>query len=72
MSRTLIATFAGLAGFVAYVAVVVALGDHVRDLPWFVELVYFGVAGFAWTWPALRLIGWAARDPRRVAAPQPD
>ncbi|WP_431283451.1 DUF2842 domain-containing protein [Humitalea sp. 24SJ18S-53] len=72
MSRTWIAIIAGLAGFTAYVAIVVALGDHVRGLPWFVEFTYFGVAGFAWTWPVLKLIAWAVRDPRRAPVSQVD
>ena len=61
MPRSAIATVVGLVGFLAYVAVVVALADAVIPTHWSVVAIYFLVAGFAWTWPALRLIKWAVR-----------
>lgn len=61
MSRTVIATLAGIAGFIAYVAVVLLAADHVRDLHWLVELAFFAAAGIAWVWPAKWLIVWAMR-----------
>ena len=61
MPRSAIATVVGLVGFLAYVAVVVALADSVIPTHWSVVAIYFLVAGFAWTWPALRLIKWAVR-----------
>lgn len=61
MSRPAIATVVGLVGFLVYVAVVVALADAVIPTHWALVAAYFLVAGFAWTWPALRLIKWAAR-----------
>ena len=61
MSRSVIALAVGTAGFIAYIAVVVALGDHVIPLHWAVELVYYVVAGLAWVWPASRLMHWALR-----------
>ncbi len=66
MSRTAIATIVGLAGFTAYVAVVVVVGDHFRQQHWALEFAYYAVAGMAWTWPALKLIAWVVRDPARV------
>lgn len=61
MSRGVIALVVGLAGFLAYLAVVVALADHVIPLHWTVGLAYYLVAGLAWTWPAMRLMRWGLR-----------
>jgi len=61
MSRPLIALVAGLLGFLFYVGLVVALADHVLDLHWAAQLLYFIVAGVAWAWPARALMFWAAR-----------
>ncbi len=61
MSRGPIALAAGIIGFVAYVALVVALADHVIPLHWAVGLAYYLVAGLAWTWPAMHLVRWALR-----------
>ncbi|PZW44840.1 uncharacterized protein DUF2842 [Humitalea rosea] len=63
MSRTPIAIAVGLVAFTAYAAVVVAIGDRLRGAHWLVELAYFAVVGFVWTYPALRLITWAAKRP---------
>jgi hypothetical protein len=60
-SRTLLAALAGLLGFLLYVGVVVALADHVLALHWLVQLLYFVVAGIAWTIPARWLMVWAVR-----------
>ena len=61
MSRPAIALLVGLAGFVVYVLVVVALADHVLPHHWVVQLLYFTVAGVAWVWPARALMFWGAR-----------
>ncbi len=61
MSRTTLALLGGLLGFLLYVMVVVALADHVLELHWLVQLVYFIIAGIAWAWPAKWLMFWAAR-----------
>jgi hypothetical protein len=66
MSRIAIASLAGVAGFLAYVWIVVILADHVLPLHWLVELVYFIAAGILWVWPAKWLMVWAARGPRRA------
>lgn len=64
MSRGAIALAVGLVGFTAYVALVVALADHVIPLHWALGLAYYLVAGLAWTWPAARLMRWGLRaDP---------
>jgi hypothetical protein len=61
MSRPTIALLAGLAGFIAYVVVVLLLADHVLRLHWIVQFAFFAVAGIAWVWPAKRLMVWAVR-----------
>lgn len=62
MSRPAIATLTGIAGFLAYVVLVLLLADHVRALHWTIELLFFAVAGIAWVWPAKRLMIWAVRS----------
>ncbi|MBV9653510.1 MAG: DUF2842 domain-containing protein [Acetobacteraceae bacterium] len=59
MSRVWIASCAGLAGFAAYVAVVVTLADHLGGTGWRAAL-YFAVTGVAWVFPARWLMYWAA------------
>ena len=60
MSRIAIAVPLGLLSFVAYIAIVVALADHVIVLHWALQVPYFLVAGIAWAFPAKWLIFWAA------------
>jgi hypothetical protein len=62
MARGPLALLIGILGFVAYIAVAVALADHVIPLHWSVELAYYLVAGLAWTWPAARLMRWGLRQ----------
>lgn len=61
MSRNLMASLAGIGGFIAYVVVVLLLADHVRNLHWVIELLFFAAAGILWVWPAKWLIAWAVR-----------
>lgn len=61
MPRVLIATVAGILGFVLYVAGAVTLADPVERLNWSIQALYFLAAGLLWTLPALWLIRWAAR-----------
>jgi sugar phosphate permease len=70
MPRVLIATVAGLAGFVAYVAAAVVLADGVTRMHWAVQALYFLAAGLLWTLPARWLMLWAAR-PRGLRRPRP-
>lgn len=60
MTRPIIALLAGLAGFTAYVALVVVLADFVLDMHWVLQLAYFLVAGIAWAPVARRLMLWGA------------
>jgi hypothetical protein len=61
MSRAMLALLIGVLGFLAYVAVVVVVADQVVRLHWVLQLLYFGVAGIAWVWPARALMFWGAR-----------
>ena len=61
MSKPTLAGFAGIIGFLLYVAAVIMLADHVLGTHWTVEFVYFALAGIVWVWPARALIIWAAR-----------
>ena len=58
-SRPALAAVIGVLGFLLYIGIVVALADHVLHLHWTLQVVYFAVAGIAWTIPAKRLIAWA-------------
>jgi hypothetical protein len=61
MPRKPLALILGVLGFVLYVGAVVALADPVLEWHWTVQLLYFAVAGIAWTWPARALMFWAVR-----------
>ena len=61
MSRSSLAFLIGLLGFIAYIGVVVALGDVVVHRHWLLQLAYYLVAGVVWVIPAKWLIVWAAR-----------
>ena len=60
MSRIAIAVLVGLFGFAAYVALVVALADHVVTQHWALQAVFFLIAGIVWAFPAKWLMFWAA------------
>jgi len=61
MSRSLIAWLIGLFGILTYVVVVMILGDWVLETHWSIQLIYFGLAGIAWVWPAKWLIYWSLK-----------
>lgn len=61
MSRSTSAFLIGTVGFVAYILVVVALGDFLVTAHWALQLVYYVVAGIIWVFPARRLIIWGAQ-----------
>ena len=60
MSRSVLAFLIGIVGFVAYISVVVAIGDHFVLAHWALQTVYYLVAGLAWVWPAKWLMIWGA------------
>jgi hypothetical protein len=58
--RKLIGMIGILAFLTAYVVVVATLGDHVPKL-WWVQVIYFGLAGVLWGVPLFPLISWMNR-----------
>ena len=58
--RKLIGMIAILAFLTAYVVVVATLGDRVPKL-WWVQVIYFGLAGVLWGVPLFPLISWMNR-----------
>jgi hypothetical protein len=58
--RKLIGTVAILAFLTAYVVVVATLGDRLPK-SWFVQVIYFGLAGVVWGVPLFPLISWMNR-----------
>ncbi len=62
MNRIVIAVAAGLAGFAAYVAAVLMVGDLVLSMHWAVQAAYFIVAGTAWVMPVRWLMLWSVHQ----------
>jgi hypothetical protein len=60
MSRSTIALLIGLVGIAGYLILVLALGDFALEWHWIWQLLYFGLAGIVWVWPAKWLIYWGA------------
>jgi hypothetical protein len=58
--RKLIGMIGILAFLTAYVAVVATLGDRLPKL-WWVQVIYFGLAGVLWGVPLFPLISWMNR-----------
>ncbi len=61
MSRPLIAVFASVVWFIAYVAGAVTLADALAPMHWAVQAVYFLLAGVLWVGPVWGLMYWALR-----------
>jgi hypothetical protein len=61
MPRILIATIVGIAGFIAYVVVVVTLVDYLPPMHWVLQALLFLLAGTVWVLPVRSLMYWAAR-----------
>ena len=64
MSRTTLAFLIGAVGFIAYIVLVVTIGDFFVRQHWAVQLVYYVTAGIIWVFPAKRLILWGAAGRR--------
>lgn len=58
--RIPIAVVVGLAGFIAYLGVAVALADRVMLAHWAIQALYYLVAGSLWVLPVRWLMYWAA------------
>ncbi len=63
MTRSRLATIAGLIFVTVYFAAVLILADALSPMHWAVQFAYFVVAGIAWVWPVLLLIKWAVKQP---------
>lgn len=59
MSRTPIATLAGLIFVAAYVLVAVSVPEALPRLHWSLEALYWAVAGLLWILPVRWLMLWA-------------
>jgi hypothetical protein len=47
----------------AYIAVMAVVGDRVLHEPWYIQVLFFPVAGIAWVIPIKPLLRWMhARD----------
>lgn len=60
--------FIGVIGMGLFVLIYIALAmvvgaNHILQLPILVQILYFVVAGFAWTLPAMWIIKWMRRAP---------
>ena len=58
--RKLIGMIGILVFLTAYVVAVATLGDRLPKL-WFVQVIYYGVAGVVWGLPLFPLISWMNR-----------
>lgn len=61
MSRTAIATIAGILGLTGYLIAVLVIGDHVQKLHWAIQAGFYTLAGLVWVLPVRSLMYWAAR-----------
>lgn len=61
MPRKAIALALGLLGFLAYLGLVLWIGDHVQRLHWAIHVPFYMLAGTVWVMPALWLIRWAVQ-----------
>lgn len=59
MRRGPIALVLGVAGFLAYLVLVLEVAALLAGVHWAVELLFFAAAGIVWAFPAARLIRWA-------------
>lgn len=64
--RRAIAALGVLVFLAAYVWAVIAIGERVPSV-WWIQLIYYGLAGLLWGVPLLPLLSWAERGgtPRR-------
>ncbi|GLQ56338.1 DUF2842 domain-containing protein [Devosia nitrariae] len=61
-NRKLLGTFLLVGSIVAWAVLATALYlVALVDMPWWVHIAYFCIAGFGWLWPAMVIIAWMAR-----------
>ncbi|HLY58014.1 MAG TPA: DUF2842 domain-containing protein [Stellaceae bacterium] len=61
--RVLIGTIALIAGLAAYALLAMRLAVAILPESTLAEVVYYGVAGTLWVWPAARLLRWMQAEP---------
>ncbi len=59
MSRSTIASLAGILFVLAYMVIAITLPDYFPRLPWPVEALYWLVAGVIWVFPVRWLMLWS-------------
>lgn len=59
MPRKLIASLAGVFGFIGYIMLAVVVADHLPFEGVIMQTVYFLIAGVLWTLPARWLMLWS-------------
>ena len=62
--RRLIAALATLVFLAAYIWAAIAISDRLPDNLW-IDFIFFGVAGLAWSVPLIPLLAWAEGGGRR-------
>ncbi len=62
MKRTPIAVVAGLVFFVVYIAIAMVLADVVLPMHWWIQIIYFVIAGALWVMPVRWLMLWAVHQ----------
>jgi hypothetical protein len=61
--RKFLGAIAIIVWLVAYIAVMAVVGDRVLHEPWYIQVLFFPVAGVAWVIPIKPLLRWMhARD----------
>jgi hypothetical protein len=61
--RKFLGAVAIIVWLVAYIAVMAVVGDRVLHEPWYIQVLFFPVAGIAWVIPIRPLLRWMhARD----------
>ncbi len=59
MSRSSIATLAGIVFILLYIGAAVAVSEVMGRMHWALEAVYWGVAGIVWVFPIRWLMLWS-------------
>ncbi len=59
MSRKSLALIIGFFGLIAYLVLVLWVGDWVQTLHWAIQVPFYVLAGFVWVFPVKALMLWA-------------
>lgn len=59
--RHLIVAVGTIPAFVFYIGLVLYLTDFVTEIHWFIDLVFYVIAGLAWIPVSVKIIDWLAR-----------